>query len=682
MAVVPPATVPAPTISFGHQLCADLEFAEQREWLVTNGCGSYASGTVAGLLTRGYHGLMVAATTPPVGRMLMLAKWDEEISYLGQTFNLCTNRWRGGGLSPIGHYGIERFWLEGTVPVWRFGLADAVVEKRLWMEPGVDTTYIEYTVVHASQPLTMLCRAIADYRSYHDRTSAGRFPNAQVTPVASGLKVQLAPDGKALYLTTTGAQATAANDWYIGFDLAQERQRGLQDFEDHLHVGDFTVTLTPGQTHLMAASLEATAQPDLAALDRRKAYEAGLLKTWGGTRADAGQGAPAWVRQAVLAADQFVVNRNIIDSPAPGQVTPGKSVIAGYHWFEDWGRDTMISLPGLALATGRPAIARQILLTFAPYVSQGMLPNRFPDFADAPMYNTVDATLWYFQAIWAYFQKTRDLDTIGQLYPVLSDIVAWHQQGTRFNIHVDPADGLLYAGQDGVQLTWMDAIVGTWVVTPRIGKPIEVNALWYNALNILAALARALNKDASGPAALAAAALKGFGRFWNPATGYCFDVLDGPNGAETHLRPNQLIAISLPDAALKVPDLFPPAQQKAVLTACEIDLLTFPGMRSLSPNDPDYRGAYTGDQGQRDSAYHQGTVWAWLKGPFIEAHFKVYGDADRAQQLLQPWADALVSAGLGSVSEIFEGQPPIQPRGCIAQAWSVGELLRIWTLIN
>jgi predicted glycogen debranching enzyme len=665
-------------IRFAHDLCSDLDFAEHREWLVANGRGSYASGTVGNLLTRGYHGLLVAALTPPVGRTLMLAKLDETVTYRGIQYDFFTNRWRGGSVGPAGHVYIESFVLEGTVPRWRFSFSDAIVEKRIWMEPGKDTTYIAYTLLSASQPVLLFWKAIADYRDYHSRTTAGGFNDARVDRVDKGLKVTMFRGARPLLLLSNGAAANATFEWYKGFDLARERERGLQDFEDHVHIADFHGSLGLNESLIFAASVEENANPEIAALDRRRTYEAGLIEVWAKGRLDGGANAPDWVRQTVLAADQFIVDRH---SP---EVADGKgmTIIAGYHWFADWGRHTMISLPGLALCTGRPEIASLILRTFARYVSQGMLPNNFPDSGSNPEYNTVDATLWYFQAIWAYYIVTKDWETVGQLFPVLKEIVDWHRRGTRFNIHLDPSDGLIFAGQEGVQLTWMDAKVGNSVVTPRIGKPIEVNALWYNALRILSRFASLLGQDDAEFQRMGNDTLKGFKRFWNSAKGYCFDVLDGPGGNDDSLRPNQIFAVSLPSHLLDAPELLPAEQKRGVLDACADKLLGVAGLRSLDPANPQYRGTYGGDQTHRDSAYHQGTVWAWLKGSFIEAHLRTYGDVAYAEQLLQALADSLVAAGLGSISEIYEGNMPMQPRGCIAQAWSVAELLRGWTLIE
>ena len=377
----------------------------------------------------------------------------------------------------------------------------------------------------------------------------------------------------------------------------------------------------------------------------------------------------------MLAADQFVVSR-----PTPVEAS-GCSIIAGYHWFGDWGRDTMIALPGLTLSTGRLDVAASILRTFAPFVDRGMLPNRFtdvnlrfPDAGEEREYNTVDATLWYVEAIRAYHETTSDDRLLRDLFPVLQGIVTWHERGTRYNIHVDPNDRLLYAGEQDVQLTWMDAKVGDWVVTPRIGKPVEVNALWYNALRAMAALARHLGEPDAGYDALADHVKEGFGRFWHNDLGYCYDVLDTPAGDDASLRPNQLLAVSLPHSPLTE------GQQKAVVDVCARHLLTPHGLRSLAPDDPAYVGCYGGDPWLRDGAYHQGTVWAWLMGPFVIAHLRVYQNRDLARSFLSPLLRHLADHGMGSISEVFDGDPPFTPRGCIAQAWSVAELLRAWQI--
>ncbi|MBM0745439.1 glycogen debranching enzyme N-terminal domain-containing protein, partial (plasmid) [Phormidium sp. CLA17] len=459
-------------IEFGREICGDLSHAETREWIVTNGMGGYASGTVAGLLTRRYHGLLVAALKPPLGRTLLLTKLDEMALYDGQAYALYTDRWANDIVAPQGYRHIERFTLEGTIPTWRFAYANALVEKRIWMQQGANTTYVQYTLKRATQPLTLTLKALVNYRDYHGSTQSNGW-GMSIDPISQGISVIAYPDATPIYLLSDRATVTPAHNWYYNFELAIEQYRGLSDREDHLHAATFEVTLHPGEAVTFVASTEK--QPNLdgeTALKLRRTQEQRLINLWKGNQPGNGNhgNTPAWVNRLVLAADQFIVDRPLPDEPS------GKTIIAGYHWFGDWGRDTMISLPGLTIATGRAEIARAILRTFANYVDQGMLPNRFPDADEQPEYNTVDATLWYFEALRLYYNATDDDELLRELFPVLADMIDWHCRGTRYNIHLDSADGLLYAGEAGVQLTWMDAKVGDWVVTPRIGKPIEINA--------------------------------------------------------------------------------------------------------------------------------------------------------------------------------------------------------------
>jgi predicted glycogen debranching enzyme len=655
-------------LELGREICGDLNPAESREWLVTNGIGGYASGTVAGLLTRRYHGLLVAALKPPLERTLLLTKLDEIAFYGESTYPLHTNRWADGTVEPHGYRTIERFSLEGTVPVWRFACADALLEKRIWMQQGSNTTYIRYTLHRATQPIALTLKALVNYRDYHGITQ-GTDWQMTVEPIEQGVVIAAFPDAVPLYLQSDSAQATPSHNWYSGFDLAVERYRGLSDRENHLHAATFEVTLHPGESCTLVASTERLSNLNSeGALKAHYVHEQKLLNRWQDNRPANGSNGetPAWIKHLVLAADQFIVDRSLPDNPG------GKTIIAGYPWFGDWGRDTMISLPGLTLTTGRSNIARSILKTFAQYVDRGMLPNRFPDSGEVPEYNTVDATLWYFEAIRAYYNATEDEDLLHELFPVLAEILDWHCRGTRYNIHLDASDGLLYAGEVGVQLTWMDAKVGDWVVTPRIGKPIEVNALWYNALRTMAKFARKISKSHQEYEAMADRALARFSRFWNDRTGYCYDVLDGQDGDDASLRPNQIFAVSLPESPLT------PAQQKAVVETCGRRLLTSHGLRSLASDHPEYQGHYGGDQRQRDGAYHQGTVWGWLLGPFVLAHLRVYGNPIESRQFLEPMAHHLCAHGLGNLSEIFAGDAPFTPRGCIAQAWTVAEVLRAW----
>ncbi|NJL35408.1 MAG: glycogen debranching protein [Leptolyngbyaceae cyanobacterium SM1_4_3] len=656
------------TIEFGREVCGTLQTAESREWLVTNGIGGYASGTVAGLLTRRYHGLLVAALNPPLGRTLLLTKFDEIAHYNQQSYSLSANRWADRTVSPEGYRYIERFFLEGTTPVWQFSLSDAQLEKRIWMEPGCNTTYVKYTLSRATQPLNLTLKAFVNYRDYHGSTQNDGW-QMSVEPIAQGIQITAFPGATPLYLHSHTI-VTPAHEWYYGFDLAVERDRGLSDREDHLHAATFTATLSPGAVLTLVASTQSQSDLSEDTFKLRSNYEQKLIQLFEINRPIHAEKTPDWIHQLVLSADQFIVDRPSSSDPT------GKTIIAGYHWFGDWGRDTMISLSGITLATGRTEIARSVLRTFAKYVDQGMLPNRFPDAGEAPEYNTVDATLWYFEAIRQYYCATEDDDLLRDLFPVLAEVIDWHCRGTRYSIHLDAADGLLYAGTAGVQLTWMDAKVGDQVITPRIGKPIEINALWYNALRTMARFARQIGRPHQEYEAIADRTLAKFSRFWNDTAGYCYDVIDTPNGNDNSLRPNQIFAVSLPQSPLTS------LQQQQVVDVCGQMLLTSHGLRSLSPDHPDYAGYYRGNGAERDRIYHQGTVWGWLIGAFALAHLRVYNNPALAQQFLEPMANHLTTHGLGTLSEIFDGNAPMLAGGCIAQAWTVAEVLRAWLAIE
>jgi predicted glycogen debranching enzyme len=652
-------------LGFGREITRDLAVGGSREWLCTNGIGGFASGTVAGPLTRRYHGLLVGALTPPVGRTLLVAKIDEIIEYAGIRVELAANRWADGTVAPEGYRHIESFSLDGTTPVWTFAVADALIEKRVWMEQGENTTRLRYAVLRATSPVALTLDAFVNYRDYHS-TSRGDGWEMAVGPVEAGLRVTAFPGARPVMILAPGAHFQPMHVWYRGFGLAAEKERGLGWVDDNLLAGRFEVTLQAGDALTVICSCEA--QPSLdgdAAWRRRRAHEAELLTAWRRTPVGS-QPTPAWIEQLVLAADQFIVARPLMEDAG------GQSVIAGYPWFADWGRDTMIALPGLLLVTGRHDIARRILTTFARFVDRGMLPNRFPDAGEAPEYNTVDAALWYFEAIRQYHEATGDLQLVKDLFPILEGIIAAHREGTRFGIGEDAADGLIRAGEPGVQLTWMDAKVGDWVVTPRIGKPVEINALWYNALRSMARFEQLLGGSGERWGSLADRVGASFARFWNEDAGYCFDVLDGPEGHESALRPNQIFAVSLPESPLA------PERQRQVVESCGRHLLTSFGLRSLGPAEAGYRGRYEGGPAVRDGVYHQGTVWAWLLGPFALAHLRVHSDRAAAHALLAPMAHHLSDLTVGSIAEIFDGDAPFSPRGCPAQAWSVAEVLRAW----
>ncbi len=658
-------------VQFGREICGDLAAAESREWLVTNGIGGYASGTVAGSQTRRYHGMLVAALQPPVGRTQLVSAIDEIVHYAGADFPLATHRWASGDIDPQGFLFLEDFHLEGSTPVWTYALADALLEKRVWMRQGENTTYIQYTLVRGSSALEMEWKALVNYRDFHSLTHAGEW-RMNITPVENGVKV-LAFDGAApLYLKSSAATCEPRHEWYLGCYFAEETERGLSDREDRLFAALFRAKLEVGSSFTLVVSTEAAAALDVeTARAERANYEVKLFHDWQAKNETLAGEAPSWLWQLILAADQFIVKRSLPEEP------DGRSIIAGYHWFGDWGRDTMIALPGLTLATGRAGVARQILLAFSRCVDGGMLPNNFPDAGGKPEYNTVDAALWYFESLRQYFEATQDDVTLQKLFPILAGVIEAHVAGTRYNIHVDPTDGLLYAGEPGVQLTWMDAKIGDWVVTPRTGKPVEINALWINALETMAGFARSLARTGDAYEKLAAKTKKSFQKFWNLDRNCCFDVIDSPGiGNDASLRPNQIFAVSLPVSPLT------PQQQRAVVDICARRLLTSHGLRSLAPGETGYSGHYGGSPRDRDAAYHQGTVWGWLLGPFARAHFRVYRDREAALRFLEPLGRQIYASGLGTLSEIFDGDAPFTSRGCIAQAWTVAEVLRSWQTIQ
>ncbi|MDX2216772.1 MAG: amylo-alpha-1,6-glucosidase, partial [Oculatellaceae cyanobacterium bins.114] len=548
-------------IQFGREICGDLSAAESREWLVTNGIGGYACGTIAGTLTRRYHGLLIAALNPPLQRTLMLTKLDETVHYNQKIYTLYANRWADDIVNPEGYQHLEQFSLEGSIPVWRFACANALLEKRVWMQAGCNTTYVQYRLLRASQPLSLKLKALINYRDHHGSTQSQNW-QMEIEPTEQGIRVKAFPNGAPLYLWAPHGKVSIVHNWYYGFDLTTEHDRGLDDREDHLHAATIEVVLEPGQLLTVVASTEPDAELDGAvALDQRQHYEQAIQQQW---RSQSwATHAPDWIHHLALSADQFIVARPIPEDSHSAIAFPhdipgfsqGKSILAGYPWFGDWGRHTLISLSGLTLVVGRPEVARAILITYAHYIDRGMLPNSFPELGGTPDYGSVDATLWYFEAIRAYHAATQDDSLLQALFPVLTNIIHNYQDGDRYNIHLDPQDGLLYAGEVGAQLTWMDAKISEWVVTPRIGKAIEVNVLWYNAIATLIQIAQRLGKPTEEYQQLAQQMAKGFGRFWNPQTGYCFDVLDGPKGHDATLRPNQILAVSLPVTKANIPAL-------------------------------------------------------------------------------------------------------------------------------
>ncbi len=677
------------TIHLPERICTNVQAALEREWLVTNGLGGFAAGTVAGALTRRYHGLLIAALQPPVGRRLLVVKLDETARVAGEDHALYTNIWQAGVEQPAGCRFLRRFDLLDGVPTWTFELGaekgvgnlfpevaaqkktpDPFFVKQIWMEPGQNVTFVRYELAPTAPPLALSCRLLVNDRHYHYLVAHGeREFQAEV----AGADVKITPPETAIpiHARCTGASGVESK-WYAdyvwcrGFDLPVEAGRGQDHVEDHLAIARCEVTLPPGRavTFRFAAGGDA-AGDEHRALERQRRHTRARLDEWAARWRGLADTAPAPLAPLVLAADQFIVARRSPQEP------DGHTVIAGYPWFTDWGRDTMVALPGLTLVTGRFAVARQILRTWARYVEQGLIPNRFPDEGDQPEYNTADAALWYLWAIDQYVRTTGDVATLAELFPVMKDIVACYRRGTRHNIRVGD-DGLVRGGEAGLNLTWMDAKTGSRVITPRMGKPVELSALWYDGLCNLARLADLLDEPGDEYVRLAEVTRASFQRFWNPRAVCCYDVLDGPDGSDAQLRPNQIFAASLSHSPLVR------EQRAAVVQACERKLLTWYGLRTLAPGERGYHRRYAGSPVQRDEAYHQGTVWGWLLGPFVLAHFHLYHDASRARRLLAPLIGQLWAGSLGTLGEIFDADEPHRSGGCFAQAWSVAETLRAW----
>lgn len=649
-------------IEIDQESCRNLETALSREWLETNGIGGFSSSTIVGLNTRRYHGLLTAATKPPVGRLVLLSKLEETLIIDGQGYELPANQYPGT-VHPQGFQYQTGFRLD-PFPRFTYEIQGVRVEKSVFMVQGENTTVVQYhifkTQSHAeSSSYRLEIRPLIAFRDYHSTTHENGALNPHVETESGLTTIRPYEDLPALHFAHDAAAIDTNGFWYRNFQYAVEQERGLDFAEDLFNPCVFTFDLNA------SASISIIASTERRDVSKADAYCKAELE-----RRELLSGNPAQANTSLLvntltsAADQFIVARR-----------HRKTVIAGYHWFADWGRDTMIALPGLTLATGNPEIAKSIVSEFSNYVDQGMLPNRFPDAGETPEYNTVDATLWFFEAVRWLLQYTNDYEFVrGNLYAVLSDIIDWHVKGTRYNIHVDD-DGLLYSGEPGVQLTWMDAKVGDWVVTPRTGKAVEIQALWYNALRLMEQLAVKFgNTEAKrNYGALADKARASFNRmFWNEEAGCLYDVING-DLRDASIRPNQILAVSLTNSMVTS------KKARSILSVVERELVTPRGLRTLSTTDANYIGRYEGDPRSRDGAYHQGTVWPWLMGPYITAYVKTFGEkAGRkfAIEWLSHFQDHLNEACLGQVSEIFDGDAPHSPRGCVAQAWSVAELLR------
>ena len=655
--------------------------AAECEYLETNGLGGWSGSSITGAHTRRYHGLFVAAINPPTDRMVLLSKMDETIVAGENRFELGCNLYEGDVLHPNGNQYLESF-TKDFFPEWIYEISNEMgtsivpaviapgfspgivrLKKTICMIHDENTVVIKYEVLKAGSPFTLEFLPLMAARSYHelDHASPGMHWDADFN---NGI-FHNQPDGvNNVYISVPGSTYQHTPRWFNNFKYSVEQYRGLDYTEDLFNHGVFSVQLKESDELNIIVSTDNPEKRDGADLikqefKRRKK----LLK---------GQPEDETLRQLILAADQFIVKREA-PSNSPDGDGALKTVIAGYHWFTDWGRDTMISLPGLTLSAGRFDDAKKILTAFAQSVSMGMLPNRFQE-KESPEYNNVDGTLWYFIAVYKYLLATGDKKfVLDEILPVLKDIIDWHFKGTRYNIHVD-TDGLLYAGEAGQQLTWMDARIGTWVVTPRMGKPVEIQALWYNVLKIFAELLR-LNKqkkDAGEIEAKAGNAKESFDqKFWNAEGNYLYDVIDENENPNAEVRPNQLFAISLPFALIEG------KKAEAVLKIIEEKLYTPVGLRSLPSDDVHYVHHYGGDQWHRDSSYHEGTVWSWLLGAYVDALVKTGSEKSKVESVIENFKYHLNEACIGQVSEIFDADPPYHPRGCVAQAWGVAEVLRV-----
>jgi predicted glycogen debranching enzyme len=641
-----------------RELPLNTDLAET-EWLVANALGGYASGTASGDITRRYHGLLIAALPSPHGRHVMLNQLLE----------------RFDGAAPR----LVAFSLEWQLPVWRFEAGGALIEKRIIVPHRQNVVRVVYRVLEAERPVHLELEPLIHFRPIETAVNLPINHPYVFSMVEDRIEVSGRPDLPPLRLQIAGdatwVKLTGGTQSEIGY--ARESERGYEGEGVLWSAGHFGAETAPGRSVALVAATEPWSTIGALSADETLKWERERRRRLVAQAHPALQkGVPA---ELVLAADAFIftpVGRQADAARAHAFGDEVRSVIAGYHWFTDWGRDTMIALEGLTLATGREVEAGWILRTFAHYVRDGLIPNMFPEGQNSGLYHTADATLWFFHAVDRYVAMTNDRATLRQLLAVFRDIVDHHVRGTRFGIGVDPSDGLLRQGAEGYQLTWMDAKVDDWVVTPRRGKAVEINALWYNALSLMRRwLAdEGDERGAREMAALAARTRKSFNeRFWCAKEGYLYDVVDGERGDDSACRPNQLLAISLPNPVLDE------RRWEPVIEVVRRRLLTPVGLRSLAPGHPDYKEKYFGDLRSRDAAYHQGTVWPWLLGPFIDAWLKLHPD-DRAgaRHFLDRLGSHLGEAGIGTISEVFDAEPPFTPRGCIAQAWSVAEALRCW----
>ena len=643
---------------FGKSYWKTQEQGIQKEWLLANGIGGFSSGTIIGMNARRYHGLLVASLIPPVERYLILSQISERIELDGEEYYL--HSFRTPDFAGHGEYHLEAFHLNNGLPEFHYRIGSTAIKKRICLRYGMNQVVIVYNISNPRRKGVIQLTPLVNFRNHH-YLSFHQYMT--FTADADGRRMEITPydmDKKISIYCSEGKVSMKKHCFFYNMDYLYEHERGLNGTEDHFIPGFYEIELCPGDektiTVVCGIDEPITSLDGESIINDEIIRQDALLEDFPG-----GQ----FLRMLVSAADKFVVYRKSTNS---------KSVIAGYPWFTDWGRDTMIALPGLTLATGRYEDARDILYTFASYEKDGLLPNVFPDGTGDPAYNTVDASLWYFEAVYKFFLYTNDLDFIYKhLLESMLNIINGYKNGTLFTIRMEK-DFLISAGSAETQLTGMDATAGNWVETPRHGKAVEINALWYNALMVMAEIMRLTERNGDEFMALADKVKKSFiEQFWNERGNCLFDVV-GDNEKDDKMRPNQIIAVSLSFPVLDG------TMARCVVDSVYEQLYTATGLLSLSRNDPQYRGIYTGDQFARDGAYHQGTVWTWPLGRFITAYARVYKDKDNIKKLLEsfylPFHDHLRDACIGSISEIFDGNEPLIPRGCFAQAWSVAEILR------
>lgn len=656
-----------------------------KEWLVTNGLGGYASGTLGGAVTRRYHGLLVAALPTPLGRVVLLSEVEEKVRLPGwNEARYLSGGSRGTDAFPgAGSRYLAEFRLEWGLPVWRYDVEGVILEKRIFFSHLQNTVYLVYELVESEARAELLVRPSVDFRPHETPVSQPLPEPIVFKAIDERYEVSASPKLPVLRLRSYGRGRSFTLEARRRTEVIYpvEETRGYESRGRLWSPGYLSATMVGGETVSLVASTEVwdmvEALPPEMALEAELERRQGLIRK---AHPSLREGVGA---ELVLAADQFVIvpaSRATETARAHAAGEEPRTIIAGYHWFTDWGRDTMISLEGLTLHTGRPNEAAYILKLFGAHLKDGLIPNMFPEHRNEGIYNTVDATLWFFHAIHRYTRFTGDWDLVKRLLPILEEIVENHLVGTLFGIGVDPADGLLRQGEEGVALTWMDAKMEDWVVTPRRGKPVEINALWYNALSLLRDYLEAAGNTvaANRAAEHAERARVSFNRrFWYPEGNYLFDIVDGEDGDDPALRPNQVLAIALDYPVLDE------ARWRPVVDTVRKHLLAPPGLRSLDPRHPDYKRTYHGDLRTRDAAYHQGTIWSWLVGPYVDAWLRAYPDEKaEAWRAVKNVTDQLGRAGIGSISEIFDAEPPFTPRGCIAQAWSISEVLRCWRLLR